>query len=136
MRQTLNLTKIARIRVSHTKNCRASGQADLLKRFTAIFFWFSNFPLNTTLGAPCSETIFSTAKLDVAILSCSMLYSRNAGRSPSSPFCSSSDKQSSKHHEIILKHLSTFNFRLQLPYVTQTLHFALCTRVQYAQTLV
>lgn len=28
-----------------TTNCRASGQATLLKRLTAILIWFSNFPL-------------------------------------------------------------------------------------------
>ena len=64
-----------------TMNCLASGHAVLLKRFTAILIWFPSFPLYTTFGAfsPCSDTMFSTAKPDVAFLSCSYVNSRNAG---------------------------------------------------------
>ena len=76
-------TKVLEIR---TRNCRASGHAILVKRLTAIFFWFSSFPLQTTLGAfsPCSETIYSTAKPEVADLSWSNVYSRKAGTSVTS----------------------------------------------------
>lgn len=82
-----------------TMNCRASGQADLLKRLTAIRLWFSIFPLYTTFGAfsPCSETMFSTANPDVAILSCSIENSRNEGKSLISLFSSFSAKSVKKY---------------------------------------
>ena len=66
-----------------TRNWRGSGQAERLKRLTAMRRWASSFPLYTTLGAfsPCSDTMFSTANPDVASRNCSKVNSWNAGRS-------------------------------------------------------
>lgn len=62
-----------------TMNWWVSGQADLLKRLTAIQRPSSSIPLYTTLGAfsPCSDTMWSTENPEVAALSWSKLYSRN-----------------------------------------------------------
>ena len=64
-----------------------SGQADLLKRLTAIHRSSSSLPLYTTLGAltPCSDTMLSAEKPEVAVRSWSKLNSLNDAES-SFPF--------------------------------------------------
>lgn len=112
----LPLMGIGAKRVS-TRNCRESGQADLLNRFTATHRSSSSFPLYTTLGAfsPCSETMFSDENPEVAALSWFKLNSLNTGNESSLllPFSvyHNSHKPKSNYHEWT-KLIETMFFRI------------------------
>lgn len=81
-------------------NWRESGQADLLKRLTAIHRSFSSKPLYTTLGAfsPCSDTMLSGENPFVAVFNSSQLNSLKLGSGFFSPFSTKHRNLKRKRH--------------------------------------
>lgn len=93
------------LKIVQTRNCLASGHADLWKRLTAIHRSSSrSFPLYTTFGAfsPCSDTILSVQKPDVATLNWSKLNSLNPGNASPLPFSNKFQTRKHKKHTVKL----------------------------------